>query len=360
MRYSGPPRRRRVAAPGRIPPIWATRSTRRHTLWPPRYRPLGSLYFVPFQGGGPVEAPGACGGPSAQANMDTILPLLQFEWNGCTFGRYIPAVPKGATAAVASSWHMATPGDPPMPTPPFGWPKSLEWHQRHLRSQSRRGWHQQVFPWRAPAPPWTLGSLPQDRPGYGSGTSKRLAVTVVGAPEGGSGPYRPRDQNNPEIPRKENKMPASHMHLPPFLAMANKLPSPTTATHVPRHPPGAAAFRNKNSAAAAPLPSSLRVAFGGDDSCASPALSKRNEVSDIMSPMNQASGSGGNYRAGGGDDGGVPESDALGVKPKKPPRMNMKFTKSSSERSGGNAPYNSGNKAFARAPPFGNVPRHTV
>ncbi|KAL1481450.1 hypothetical protein MTO96_015602 [Rhipicephalus appendiculatus] len=289
MRYSGPAKRRREAAPGRIPPLWATRPTPGGPLWPPRYPPLGSPYFVPFLGGGPPEAPGACMGPSAQAAKKDKAKIVQFEWNGCTFYRYIPEGTKGAAGR-----HM-TPG---------------------------------------------------------------------------GGPYRPREPN-PRIPRKENKTPASHMHLPPFLAStssktATKSPSPTTATHV-QGPPRAAAFRNKESAATAPLPFSLKAAFGADDCCASPALPKRNETPGTNSGMNHGSGGGGgkSRAAGGGsmtvrrshDGGGVPESDMLGAKPKKPPRMNnMTFTKSS-ERSNGNSSYNGGNKAFSRAPPFRNSPR---
>ncbi|KAH7979164.1 hypothetical protein HPB49_008515 [Dermacentor silvarum] len=355
MRDNGAHKRRRVAATGRIPPIWDTRPTRIRMLRSPGYRPLGPLYFVPFQGGGTSEASGECGGPNVPARTDKILQILQtlpFEWNGCTFERHIPAVTKEATAAAAASWHIATLGEPPIPPPPFGRPRLFEWHQGFSRSQSRR--EKQVFPRRDLAPPWTPDPPPQDRPGFGPGSGKQLAVAAVGATGGGLGPYRPRDSNNPRIPRK-NKTPASHMRLPPFLEMANKLPLPTTATHVPGHPPGAAAFRNKNSAAVAPLPSSPRATCGADDSCASPALSKRNEVPGIKSAMNQASGSGGSMTVRLSHDGGVPESDALVTKAKKPPRMN----KSSSERSGGNA-YNSNNKAFARAPPFRNIPRRTV
>lgn len=365
MRYSGPAKRRREAAPGRIPPLWATRPTPGGPLWPPRYPPLGSPYFVPFLGGGPPEAPGACLGPSAQAAKKDKAKIVQFEWNGCTFYRYIPEGTKGAAGR-----HM-TPGEPPIPPPPFARPR-FEWHQRTSRSQSRRRKQQQVFPPRAPAPLWTPGPLPQERPGGGPVSSKQqfaAAAAAMGATGGGAGPFRPREPN-PRIPRKENKTPASHMHLPPFLATtssktATKSPSPTTATHV-QGPPRAAAFRNKESAATAPLPFSLKAAFGADECCASPALPKRNETPG-NSGINQGSGGGGKSRAAGGgsmtvrrshDGGGVPESDMLGAKPKKPPRMNnMTFTKSSSERSGGNSSYNGGNKAFGRAPPFRNSPR---
>uniref|UniRef100_A0A131YML8 Uncharacterized protein n=1 Tax=Rhipicephalus appendiculatus TaxID=34631 RepID=A0A131YML8_RHIAP len=368
MRYSGPAKRRREAAPGRIPPLWATRPTPGGPLWPPRYPPLGSPYFVPFLGGGPPEAPGACMGPSAQAAKKDKAKIVQFEWNGCTFYRYIPEGTKGAAGR-----HM-TPGEPPIPPPPFARTR-FEWHQRTSRSQSRRRKQQQVFPPRAPAPLWTPGPLPQDRSGGGPGSSKQFAAAAaaaaaMGASGGGGGPYRPREPN-PRIPRKENKTPASHMHLPPFLAStssktATKSPSPTTATHV-QGPPRAAAFRNKESAATAPLPFSLKAAFGADDCCASPALPKRNETPGTNSGMSHGSGGGGgkSRAAGGGsmtvrrshDGGGVPESDMLGAKPKKPPRMNnMTFTKSS-ERSNGNSSYNGGNKAFSRAPPFRNSPR---
>ncbi|XP_065309671.1 uncharacterized protein [Dermacentor albipictus] len=377
MRYSGPAKRRREAAPGRIPPLWATRPTPGGPLWPPRYPPLGSPYFVPFLGGGPPEVQGACVGPSAQAAKKDKAKIVQFEWNGCTFYRYIPDGNKGAAAAAAAAAaagrHMGTPGEPPIPPPPFVRPRSFEWHQRSSRSQSRRRKQQQVFPPRAPAPPWTPGPLPQDRPGSSkqfSVASAAAAAAAMSATGGGAGPYRPREPN-PRIPRKENKTPASHVHLPPFLATtsskaAAKSPSPTTATHV-QGPPRAAAFRNKDSAAAAPLPFSLRAAFGADDCCASPAMSKRNETPGMLSGTNQASGGGGKPRVPGGgnmtvrrsQDVAVPESDVLGAKPKKPPRMNnMTFTKSPSDRSGGNVPFNNGNsKAFARAPPFRNSPR---
>ncbi|KAL3214416.1 hypothetical protein MRX96_034946 [Rhipicephalus microplus] len=192
----------------------------------------------------------------------------------------------------------------------------------------------------------------------------------MGTSGGGSVPYRPREPN-PRIPRKESKTPASHMHLPPFPAAVsskppNKSPSPNTATRV-QVPPRAAAFKTKDFASTVPLLFPLRAAFAANECCASPAaLPKRNETTSMNSETGQgSSGGGGKSKAAGGgnmtarwsnDGGGVRESDMLGAKPKKPPRMNnMTFTKSS-ERSSGNSSYNSGNKAFSRTPPFRNSP----
>ncbi|KAH8039353.1 hypothetical protein HPB51_005683 [Rhipicephalus microplus] len=152
----------------------------------------------------------------------------------------------------------------------------------------------------------------------------------MGTSGGGSVPYRPREPNT-RISRKESKTPASHMHLPSFLAAVSSKPptkssSPNTATRV-----------------------------------------QKNETSGTNSGTGQgSSGGGGKSKAAGGGNmtarrfnngGGVRESDMLGAKPKKLPRMNnMTFTKSS-ERSSGNSSYNSGNKAFSRTPPFRNSPR---
>ncbi|KAH7977322.1 hypothetical protein HPB49_000614 [Dermacentor silvarum] len=242
MRDSGPPKQFRMTAPGRIPPLWVARPTRRRMLWPPRYPPVFSLYFVPFQGGRPSEVTGAGGGPSVPARTDKILPL---EWNGCTFDRYTPAATKGAAAAAAASWHMASPGEPSIPPPPFGRPRSFERYQGFSRSQSRRGKHQQVYPRRAPAPPWTPGPLPQDIPGPDPVAASSSPSSQWAPPS-----HRHREQNQ-TIPRKENKAPASHMRLPPFLAMGTKCrlrlrrltcrathPTPLRpGTRTPRQPP---------------------------------------------------------------------------------------------------------------------------
>ncbi|KAL3201979.1 hypothetical protein MRX96_012241 [Rhipicephalus microplus] len=192
----------------------------------------------------------------------------------------------------------------------------------------------------------------------------------MGTSCGGSVPYRPREPN-PRIPRKESKTPASHMHLPPFLAAVSskpptKSPSPNTATRV-QVPPRAAAFKTKDFASTVPLPFPMRAAFAANECCASRALPKKNETSGTNSGTSQgSSGGGGKSKAAEGGNmtarrsnngGGVRESDMLGAKPKKPPRLNnMTFTKSS-ERSSGNSSYNSGNKAFSRTPPFRNSPR---
>ncbi|KAL3184003.1 hypothetical protein MRX96_006318 [Rhipicephalus microplus] len=192
----------------------------------------------------------------------------------------------------------------------------------------------------------------------------------MGTSCGGSVPYRPREPN-PRIPRKESKTPASHMHLPPFLAAVSskppiKSPSPNTAARV-QGPPRAAAFKTKDFASTVPLPFPLRAAFAANECCASPALPRKNETSGTNSGTGQVSiGGGGKSKAAGGGNmtarrsnngGGVRQSDMLGSKPKKPPRMNnMTFTKSS-ERSSGNSSYNSGNKAFSRTPPLRNSPR---
>ncbi|KAH8021245.1 hypothetical protein HPB51_013920 [Rhipicephalus microplus] len=203
-------------------------------------------------------------------------------------------------------------------------------------------------------------------------STKQFAAVAVamGTSCGGSVPYRPREPN-PRIPRKESKTPASHMHLPPFLAAVSskpptKSPSPNTATRV-QVPPRAAAFKTKDFASTVPLPFPMRAAFAANECCASPALPKKIETSGTNSGTSQgSSGGGGKSKAAEGGNmtarrsnncGGVRESDMLGAKPKKPPRLNnMTFTKSS-ERSSGNSSYNSGNKAFSRTPPFRNSPR---
>ncbi|KAL3227165.1 hypothetical protein MRX96_004344 [Rhipicephalus microplus] len=108
----------------------------------------------------------------------------------------------------------------------------------------------------------------------------------MGTSCGGSVPYRPREPN-PSIPRKESKTPASHMHLPPFLAAVSskppiKSPSPNTATRV-QGPPRAAAFKTKDFASTVPLPFPLRAAFAANECCGSPALPKKNETSGTNS-----------------------------------------------------------------------------
>ncbi|KAL3186156.1 hypothetical protein MRX96_027893 [Rhipicephalus microplus] len=227
-------------------------------------------------------------------------------------------------------------------------------------------------PLRAPAPLWTPRPLPLNRSGGGPESTKQFAVMAVamGTSCGGSVPYRPREPN-PRIPRKESKTPASHMHLPPFLAAVSskppiKSPSPNTATRV-EGPPRAAAFKTKDFASTVPLPFPLRAAVAANEGCASPALPKKIETSGTNSRTSQGfSGGGGKSKAARGGNmtarrsnngGGVRESEMLGAKPKKAPRLNnMTFTKSS-ERSSGNSSYNSGNKAFSRTPPLRNSPR---
>ncbi|KAH8029060.1 hypothetical protein HPB51_022228 [Rhipicephalus microplus] len=244
--------------------------------------------------------------------------------------------------------HHMIPGEPPIPLQPFA-RLPFKWRQQTSRSQSRRRKQQQVFPPRAPAPLWTPGPLPLHRSGGGPESTEQFAAVAVamGTSGGGSVPYRPREPN-PRIPRKESKTPASHMHLPPFPAAVsskppNKSPSPNTATRV-QVPPRAAAFKTEDFASTVPLLFPLRAAFAANECCASPAaLPKRNETTSMNSETGQgSSGGGGKSKAAGGgnmtarwsnDGGGVRESDMLGAKPKKPPRMNnMTFTKSS-ERS---------------------------
>ncbi|KAL3199767.1 hypothetical protein MRX96_043802 [Rhipicephalus microplus] len=130
-------------------------------------------------------------------------------------------------------------------------------------------------PLRAPAPLWTPKPLPLSRSGGGPESTKQLAAVAVamGTSCGGSVPYRPREPN-PRIPRKESKTPASHMHLPPFLAAVSskppiKSPSPNTATRV-QGPPRAAAFKTTDFASTVPLPFPLRAAFAANECCASP------------------------------------------------------------------------------------------
>ncbi|KAH7932436.1 hypothetical protein HPB51_029287 [Rhipicephalus microplus] len=156
----------------------------------------------------------------------------------------------------------------------------FEWRLRTSCSQSRRRKQQQVFPLRAPAPLWTPRPLPLNRSGGGPESTKQFAAVAVatGTSCGGSVPYRPREPN-PRIPRKESKTPASHMHLPPFLAAVSskspiKSPSPNTATRE-QEPPRAAAFKTKDFASTVPLPFPLRAAFAANECCASPALPKK-------------------------------------------------------------------------------------
>ncbi|EEC10605.1 hypothetical protein IscW_ISCW007857 [Ixodes scapularis] len=208
MRLSGPPKKRRDAAPNRIPPMWT--SARAPAVTPPvwRFPPLRSPFFVPapFLAGGadggppPSMSQGGSGGAAAAAaaaKRDKAK-IVQFEWNGCTFYRYIPDGGKLGGGRLM-------PGEPP-----FGRPRGFEWQQRGPRSQSRRR-KQVVPPLRAAptAPPWSTPGLPERKP-YGAA------------------PFRPRD--NPRIPRKDNKAPSSHLHLPPFLVgAAAAADKPTTS-----------------------------------------------------------------------------------------------------------------------------------
>ncbi|KAH7934576.1 hypothetical protein HPB51_029059 [Rhipicephalus microplus] len=118
-----------------------------------------------------------------------------------------------------------------------------------------------------------------------------------------------------------------------------KSPSPNNVTRV-QGPPRATAFKTKDFALTVPLPFSLREAFAANECCGSPALPKKHETPGTNSGTGQGSSGGGEKsKAAGGenmtarpsnDSGGVRESDMLGAKPNKPPRMNnMTFTKSS-------------------------------
>ncbi|KAL3212897.1 hypothetical protein MRX96_035804 [Rhipicephalus microplus] len=114
----------------------------------------------------------------------------------------------------------------------------------------------------------------------------RCSSCAMGTSSGESVPYRPHEPN-PRIPRKESKTPASHMHLPPFLAAVSskppiKSPSSNTATRV-QGPPRAAAFKTKDFRSTVPLPFPLRAAFAANECCASPALPKKNDTSDTNS-----------------------------------------------------------------------------
>ncbi|XP_037557653.1 trithorax group protein osa-like [Dermacentor silvarum] len=155
-----------------MPPLRATRPTRNRKLWPPRYRPLGSLYIGPFQGGGPFEASRTCGGSSAQAKTDSILtkgavaaaaanmdmatlashPFHRHRLAGpdCSGGFKGPRAPRANEGTNSKrSLEGPTTGESPIPPPPSGRPRSFGWLQRSSRSQSRRGKQQQVFPRRA-------------------------------------------------------------------------------------------------------------------------------------------------------------------------------------------------------------------
>lgn len=365
MRFSGPAKRRRENAGGRVPPVWAARPSA--PMWPPRYGPLGSPFLVPFFPGGPpppdVQLCAAGGVPGVFKKEKAK--IVQFEWNGCTFYRYIPDKVNAAGGA-----GRLEPTPPPPPLPPFGRPpRSFEWHQR---AQSRR--RKQMFPPRTPAPAWVPGpNLPPERSNAGGSKQFGGATAAVGGNPSGGGQFRARD--NPRIPRKESKTPASHMHLPPFLAAtssksgtATKTPSPPTHQ---QGPPRGASFRNKD-AASAPLPYSVRAAFGAEG--ASPPLPKKPEQHSApsiptSSANQQATGGGAKSKFGGGgrgegggavtarrsQDSGIPESDILGAKPKK--RMgNMTFNKSTAERPV-SGPAGNNAKTYTRAPPFRNSPR---
>lgn len=366
MRFSGASKRRRdSAASGRVPPVWAARpSPGAAPVWPPRYGPLGSPFIVPFMAGAPPPPPPP---PDVQLCAAAGVPgvfkrekanIVQFEWNGCTFYRYIPDKMNAAGAA-----GRLVPTPPPPPLPPFGRPpRPYEWHQR---TQGRRR-KQQMFPPRTPVPAWVpVPNLPPER----SGVNKQYggaAAPTGGSPSGG-GPFQGRD--NPRIPRKESKPPASHVHLPPFLAAASSKSGTTMKTPSPpapvQGPPRGAPFRNKD-AASAPLPYSVRAAFGSDGP--SPPLPKRPEQRSApsipTSSANQAAGGGAKSKFGGAgavaarrsQDSCIPDSDILGAKPKK--RMaNMTFNKSTAERPVSGPACNNGSKTFTRAPPFRNSSR---
>ncbi|CAN8000622.1 unnamed protein product [Ixodes hexagonus] len=329
MRLSGPPKKRRDTPPNRIPPMWT--SARAPAVPPPMWRfpPLRTPFYVPA----PFLAGGADGGPppstggggaaaAAAAAKKDKAKIVQFEWNGCTFYRYIPDGSK-----VGGGRLM--PGEPP-----FGRPRAFEWQQRGPRSQSRR--RKQVAPPRAAptAPPWSTPGLPERKP-YGAAAA----------------PFRPRD--NPRIPRKDNKAPPSHMHLPPFLMGADKpttsgsstkSQSPaSTTSNLLGPPPRSSIFqcRPKDTA----LPFSVR-SYGTPDDCLPPLQPKREAAqtkpkSSVMTIHRSQE---------------VPESDLLGAKPKRPLRMT---TNAKQERPTSSTFSNasSSTKSFTRAPPFRNSPR---
>lgn len=366
MRFSGPSKRRREGASGRVPPMWAARPNPGPSpLWPPRYGPLGPPFFVPFLGGGPpppdIQVCASSGVPVPGVFKKDKAKIVQFEWNGCTFYRYIPDKMNAAAAAAG----RLEPTPPPPPLPPFSRPpRTYEWHQR---AQSRRR-KQHMFPPRTPVPAWAPGpNLPPERSGDGGNKQYGGGATAAMGNPSGCRPYRARD--NPRIPRKESKTPASHMHLPPFLAATSSKSGTTTKTPSPpshmQGPPRGAAFRSKD-AASAPLPYAVRAAFGGAEG-ASPSLPKRAEQhsapSIATSSANQATGGGGKSKFGGGagavaarrSQDGIPESDVHGAKPKKPSRVaNMTFNKSTAERPVSGPALN---KTFTRGPPFRNSPR---
>ncbi|KAM7288670.1 uncharacterized protein ISCGN_028867 [Ixodes scapularis] len=335
MRLSGPPKKRRDAAPNRIPPMWT--SARAPAVTPPvwRFPPLRSPFFVPapFLAGGadggppPSMSQGGSGGAAAAAaaaKRDKAK-IVQFEWNGCTFYRYIPDGGKLGGGRLM-------PGEPP-----FGRPRGFEWQQRGPRSQSRRR-KQVVPPLRAAptAPPWSTPGLPERKP-YGAA------------------PFRPRD--NPRIPRKDNKAPSSHLHLPPFLVGAaaaadkpttsgssTKSQSPaSTTSNLLGPPPRSGIFqcRPKDTA----FPFSVR-SYRTPDDCLPPLQPKRETAQTKAKPTGMTI-----HRSQ-----EIPESDLLGAKPKRPLRMT---TTVKPERSASSTYSNasSSNKTFSRAPPFRNNPR---
>ncbi|XP_064484795.1 uncharacterized protein LOC135397271 [Ornithodoros turicata] len=312
MRLSGPSKRRRDT-PARIPPLWTGRASTA-PLW--RYPPLGSPFFVPA----PFLPPAASeGGPSTSS---TAVPpkkdakIVQFEWNGCTFYRYIPDGSKMGSSRI-------------FPTDPFGRSRGFDlgWDRGRRpapRSQSRRRKQmQQNSP--VPRPPWSSAALADTKqPPY-------------------RGPFRPRD--NPRIPRKEAKPPSSHIHLPPFLAgtpsktgsstSTTKSPSPisaSTSSGPTRTTPPAFQPRQRETV----LPFAAR-AFGMSDSeFSSPTLPKKDPKKQTAPAKKVPE---------------VPETDSLGAKPKKPAKITPSTPKPA-ER-----PPAFGSKTFNRGPPFRNSPR---
>ncbi|KAL3172205.1 hypothetical protein MRX96_013187 [Rhipicephalus microplus] len=67
--------------------------------WTPRYSPLGLFLFVPFLGCCAPEATGSCRRPCGKARRNRRAMTMQFEWDGCTFYRYIPVETKRATGS---------------------------------------------------------------------------------------------------------------------------------------------------------------------------------------------------------------------------------------------------------------------
>lgn len=160
--------------------------------WAPRYPSLGLFLFVPFLGCCAPEATGSCRRPCGKARRNRRAMTMQFEWDGCTFYRYIPVETKRANGS-----HM-TPGRSFIPLLPFVTP-TLEWCLKTSSTSTRQRKQQLVSPPWAPKPLWSPRPLHPDRSRGGPGSSQQLAVeaaaaVIMGATSGEEGPCHPRNK----------------------------------------------------------------------------------------------------------------------------------------------------------------------